>query len=262
MTQPAEAITKFLKVTDGAGTAVTGLTAAAFAFVAFTKPYAAAAAAYAHGSTITELTGGWYAWTFTAASLPGHTAVDIALVSTSNSLRFAACSGETEGHDLASIYALVALPRVTLSPAGSIGQRVPVTVVAGRRITLRFSFVDFTAAPIDMTVGGTYTAYTFGVRTLGDQRTTGTGLPAANIDCVAGSPTGFAVNAGLGFVDVVIPETAPFLALAEAAAPDPDGKRDDLRFELTADLVAAAGQTVSLVPSSPLTVIRREVGAA
>jgi len=247
MTQPLDTVTKFFRVLDAAGAAVAGLVLADFTFVAYVRPYGGADTAWAHSSTITQPVSGFYAWTMTKHSAAGHDGILILPVVTTRTIEFVSVSGEVETQDLDSLYGSVSRPVVTLSGQGTVGQTVPLVLVSKRYRKVRFTFVDDLGAQIDMTVDTTYTAYKWSVRATLDQT-----LAPPKYDQTTG------ITAGLGFVEVTILEASTFFnALLEGAtvADTYEG-----RHELSADLVAVASETVALVPSSTLTMTRREHG--
>jgi hypothetical protein len=255
MTEALEPVARMIRVIDSAGAAVTGLTLAAFTISAAYKPRNDVITAWTHGSTITDLGAllgasfdGYYVWQYTTPPVgDSDIFIDLDLVDTTRSWRFATVNGEMETKDIVSVFNAANKPVVTISNSGTLGQVTPLTMVSKRYRQVTFTFVDTNGNNINMTIGVTYTNFAFSVRSETDQTAT-----PPKYDQITN------ITAGDGFVTVTILENASFFnALAEGAAPANDIK---VLYELTADLVAVSGQTVSLVQSSPLTIIRREVG--
>lgn len=255
MTEPSNTVTKFFYVSTAAPAAVTGLTIGNFLVVAVYKPRSSAPVAWTHASALVDLGtslgvgwNGWYAWTYTMpAAGDSDCAIDITPTNAAHFLRFAASQGELEPKDLLSIYNAASKPVVTINGQGTIGQITPITLINKRYRKLTFTFVDSNGANIDMTAGVTYTNYVFGTRSKTDQTAT---PPKAD------QTTG--IVGGNGYVEVTILEAASFFnALTEGASVQ---EKIEIFYELTADLVAVANETVPLVQSSLLTIYRREVG--
>ena len=255
MTQPSNSLTKFIQRLTVAGVAVTGKTISDFTVTAYYKTASGSPTTYTHGSTLTELSGGWYAWTYSVPSSASHYGVDIIPSSGTDYLRFAGISGELENQDLDSIYAANARPISSLTSSGTIGQTVSLSLVAHRYRILVFSFVDSNGAAIDMTDGVNYTNIKFGVRAASTQAA-GTTYDAAHGTATAGFT--WSVVGASGTVTVKIPEDAVFFALMTEGATVVDSV--SARYELTADVVSPVGETIALVPSSALVLTRREVG--
>lgn len=251
--KPGDPVNKFIRVTTAAGVAVTGLNLASFTVEAYYKAPGVAAATFTHASSITEMGSGWYLWTFTLPAVACEWAVRIARATGTDLVSPNRYDGETEGQDLDAIYAAVARPIVTLSGQGTIGQVTAVSLVAYRRRVLRFSFVDESGVAINMAAGTVYEAYAFSVRDPTDQT-----LTPPKFDGVHNTPAGFTIVGGSGYIDVTIPESASFFDAIDEGADVEDTHA--LRFELTGDVVGTSGQTVALVVSSPMTLLRREVG--
>ncbi len=252
MAQPSSTVTKFIRRLTAAGAASTGKLLADFTITAYHKATGVAAAAFTHASTVTELTLGWYAWTYTLPTTVGFYGVDINVASGTDTVDVIQIQDELEAADLDQIASLVNRPIVGVSSQGTIGQVQAITLVNKRYRKVRWTFVDENGDDIDMTAGTTYTAYAWSVRSLANQADTNYRVDATN-----GSPTGFVITGGVGYVELTIPEAADFFDLTEGVSALDSL---DIRHELTADLVAVAGQTVALIPSSTLTLTRREVG--
>lgn len=255
MTQPGNTVTKFIRRKTAAGVAVTGKVLADFTPVGWHHPAGGAAAVFTTGSTITEIGSGIYAWTFTMPSTSGHFGVDIAAASGTDIVEIVMVGGELEANDLDAITAAVSRPLVTVTGQGTIGQITPITLVAYRYRKVRFSFTDEDGVAIDMTdgVAGGYTNYKLSTRGRSDQT-----LAAAKQDAFTGTPAGFSIVGASGYVDVTFPESMTFFTALTEGVSVVDIY--EMRFELVADLVDVAGQTVPLVQSSPLFLTRRELG--
>jgi hypothetical protein len=255
MSSPGQSVTKYLYRESAAGAAVTGKIITDFTVVAAYRPRSGSITSWAHGSTITDLNialgaawAGWYGWTFTLpATAEVDCGIDIKPATGSDSIRVSAFSGEVEGKDLVDIFNAVNQPVVVISGSGTIGQVTPLTLVAKRYRQITFTFKDSVGANIDMTLGVNYTNYVFSTRDKTNQT-----LTPPKMDQTTG------IVAGSGYVTVTILEAASFFAIMPEGASVTDSF--DLRYELTADLVAVSGETVPLVQSSSLTLIRREGG--
>lgn len=252
MAQPGSSVTKFIRRLTAAGVASTGKVLADFTIAAYHKAASVAAATFTHGSTITELSLGWYAWTYTLPATAGFTGVDLDVATGTDTIDLIQIQDELEAADLDQIAALVNRPIVAVSSQGTIGEVVALTLINKRYRRARFTFTDAAGATIDMTTGTTYTAYAWSTRSHTNQASAD-----YRVDAVTGTPVGFVITGGVGYVDVTIPEDAAFFDLTEGTSAVDSL---EIRHELTADLVAVAGQTVALIPSSPLTITRREVG--
>jgi hypothetical protein len=250
MAQPGNSVVKYIRRLTAAGAASTGKVLADFTIFAYHAPGGLTPAAFTHGSTITELSLGWYAWTYTLPSTVGFTGVDIDVASGTDTVDLIQIQDELEAADQDQIASLVNRPIVGISSQGTIGQVQPITLVNKRYRVLRFTFVDADGVAINMAT--VYGNYAWSVRSFTNQADTDYRVDATN-----GSPTGFVITGGTGYVDVTIPEDAAFFDLTEGAS-----ALDtlDIRHELTGDLGSVATKTVALIPSSPLTLTRREVG--
>lgn len=255
MTEPGNAITKMLYREDAAGAPVSGLAIGAFTIVAAYMPRGGSPTVWSPGAVLYDLNAllgasyaGYYLLKVTTPSVGDIDAgFDVKPASGTDMVRTVSFSGEIEPKDLLSIFNAVNQPVVTVSGNGTIGQVTPLTLVARRYRQITFTFVDSNGNNIDMTAGTTYTGYAFSVRSKTDMTAT-----PPKYDQTTN------ITAGNGYVTVTILEGASFFtALTEGASPV---ESLEVRYELTADLVAVAGETVSLVQSSPLTITRREVG--
>ena len=246
MSVPGDTTHRFIRVLDATGAGVAGLLIGAFTVTARSRAYGAGAwTTFTHGAALTDLGGGDYGLAFTLPTSAGWWRLII--THPTNTVWPGSWEGELESSDLDAIAAYTVRPQVTLTGQGTIGQTVAVSLVAKRYRKIRFTFLDSLGAPIDMTAGTTYTNFAWSVRSATSQTAT-----PPKYDQTA------SITGGSGFVEVTVVENASFFdALTEGATPL---DRYECRHELTADLVAVAGQTVSLVPSSSLTLQRREVG--
>lgn len=254
MSQPSNTVTKFIRRTTAAGVAVTAKVLADFAITAWHHPTGGAPAAHVHASTITEQSGGVYAWTYTLPATAGHYGFDIGPATGTDTVEFLGVTGELEAADLDSLNAAVSRPIIGLTSQGTIGQTQAITLINKRYRELVFSFVNEAGVAVDMT---TYTGITFGVRSVDDQT-----LTPPKVDAINGTLTAlgaYVITAAVGTITVKVPEDASFFILTEGATPDSDGTME-LRYELTGNQAADALKTVALIPSSVLTLTRREVG--
>lgn len=234
------------KVLDPAGAPVAGLTAGDFAVLVLANAYGATAYADVSpaGIAIAAIAGhaGYYRLAHNYPAAAGWLAVDVVPVNPLHQVVPLCWSGEVENADLDRLNANLQNPIVTLQLGGSLGQPVALSLVAHRHAVIPFAFTG-----VDMTPGVTYTNYRWSVRDAKDQT-----LAAAKYDQTTG------ILAADGLVTITIPETASFFSVMPEGASPAD--RYELRHELVADLVSASGETVSLVPSSSLTLQRREEG--
>jgi hypothetical protein len=252
MAQPGNTVCKILRRLTAAGVASTGKVLADFTGVGYTYPSGGPAASYTLSLAVAELANGYYAVTYLLPSAAGHFGVHITAASGTDSVEAVLFSGELEANDLDQMAALLARPVVGLTSSGTIGQQVALTLVNKRYRELTFSFVDANGTAVDMT---TYTGITFGVRSKTDQTLTPPKIDAVNGTATAGST--YVITAAVGSITVKIPEDATFFTLTEGASPVDSL---ELEYELTGDQGGSATKTVSLVPTSPLTLTWREVG--
>lgn len=246
--QPAGSITKFFRVLDASGAAVAGELIGDFTVTALHKPYGGTPATWTHNAALSEVTSEFYAVTFDAPATAGQWGLWIIPTTATYQIEWAQISDETENQDRDSLGNLISRPIIGITGQGTIGQQVPIEMVAHRYRVLRFTFVDADGNDIDMTAGTTYTSYKWSVRSVADQTAT-----PPKFDQTAN------ITAGDGYVEVAVLEDSSFFD----ALPEDANVVDTmtLRHELAADLVAVTGETVSLVPSSTLTLRRREWGS-
>lgn len=245
--QPGGSITKYFRVLDASGAAVTGLAIGNFTVTAWHKPYGGSPATWTHGASLSEIASGFYALTYTAPATAGQWGLWIVPSTATYQIEFAQISDETENQDRDSLGNLVSRPIIGLTGDGSIGQTQAISLFAYRYRLLRFTFVDSAGDPVDMTDGTTYTAYRWSVRDPADQTEAN-----AKFDQSTG------ITAGDGYVEVAVLENSSFFAAITEGASAANSK--ELRHELSADLVSPSGERVALVPSSVLTIYRREFG--
>jgi hypothetical protein len=245
--QPNGSITKFLRILDVDGQPVPALDETDLTITAWHKPYGGALATFTHGTTLTEVATNFYALTFTGPTTAGQWGYWAIPTDATYQIEWAQISDETENQDNDSLYNAVARPIIGLTGQGTIGETVPLSMVAHRYRVLRFTFVDSAGVNVDMTSGTTYENFRWSVRDPEDQT-------EANAKYDQSSN----ITAGDGWVQVVVLEAASFFsAIAED---DTVEDKKDLRHELVADIVAVSGETIALVPSSVLTLTRREEG--
>jgi hypothetical protein len=198
VTQPADTVTKFFRITlASTGAVVAGLSVTegvAFASLAFKREAGAAAVSYALGSTYTDLTGGYYSWTYSVPAAPANWAADVRAVSATHLLEICTITGETESQDLASIAALVAQPVGGAGASFAFGSPVTLELVAYRykEATQAFTGVDLSTAA--------YNNWKMGIRT-DDQTST-------IWDCDSGALDNFSITGDAsGNLSVTMPES-------------------------------------------------------
>ncbi len=241
----------FRVVNPATGLGVTGLLLADFTIVGYKRAYGASPwAVYALGAAIAEIADGWYGLDFTNPAAAGYRLATIKPVLATYQLTHAGWDGEVMSQDLASIYAAVAKPVVTVSSSGSVGQIVPLTLIAYRYRQLVMVFRDQNGVAIDFPA--TYNNLQLGIRDKTQSDAT------AKWDLTTAVPTvGTISGDASGNLTVTFPEDATFFA--KIANPATTLDPYSLQYEITGDLLAVS-KTVSLVPSSPLTLLRREYG--
>ncbi len=255
MAQPGEIVGKRLRVVNAAGTGVTGLLISDFTVTSYYRPKGGSWTSYSAGAALTSLGSGLYGITYALPSVPAQYFVQIIPNSSSNFASVEAWEDEAEAQDLDAMYGLVARPIVTVSGQGTVGQIKDVTITSHRNWILTYGFADQTGTPIDMTSGTVYANYKVGFRGVKDQTAT-----PPKLDAIHGTPAGFGITGGLGFLTVTIPMGCTiFNALPEGASV---ADSIVIKYEITGERVAAAGERVALVASSNMTLTRREEGAA
>ncbi len=243
MTQPAESVTKVFHVMNAAGVPVTGLVLASFTITAYLN-----GVTYAHSSTITEKSLGWYAWTYNTAVTSGQELINIQPVNASyrcciTATRSLSFSGEVEDQDLDSLYVRQARPSVTVRGTGTLGEQIPITLSQNRYRLMEITIVDQDDVPILLNTD--YNNWTIAVRSA-DQTTTEWEGTVADVLTVSDS----------GLLTIEWPEDASFFAALATGAITPA----QLYWEVTGDLDHDTAKTVSVIPSSSLLIERVEVG--
>lgn len=245
----------FRVVDPSTGLGVTGLVVGDFTIASYSRAYGAAAwGSYVSSYAIAEIGDGWYSLTFTNPSSAGYRLITIKLANCIYAMNISGLDGEVMTQDLASIYAAVAKPVVVLSGTGSIGQRVPLTLIAYRYRVQTVVFRDTNGVAIDLS-GATYNNFLLSVRDKTQSNATG------KWDMTTAVPTpGSVTGDASGNLVITWPEDATFYAkiVNPATSFDP---YSDLAYEVTADQLSTA-KTIALIPSSPISLLRREVGTA
>lgn len=245
--RPNETVCKYFKILDEEGAPVAGAVVGDLTLTGWHRPAGGTPATWTLSATLTEVATNLYALTFLSPPTAGQWGLWIDPVDTTQQIEFAHVSGETENQDLDSLHNAVSRPIIGVSGQGTIGQTVPLTLVAYRYRVITFIFNDEDGEPIDMTAGTTYTNYRWSVRA----RTSQSATPPKYDQTTN-------ITGGVGFVNVTVLEAASFFgAISEGATPT---DTYEARHELVGDLVAVSGETVALVPSSTLTLTRREEG--
>lgn len=198
MTQPADTVTKFFRVSlITTGAIVAGLSTTegvAFASNGFKQEPGAVAALHALGSTYTDLGSGYYSWTYSVPAAAAHWGADLRPVSATHLLEIVTITGETESQDLASLAALLAVPAGGAGAAFAFGATVTLELVAYRykEATQAFTGVDLSTAA--------YNNWKMGIRSE-DQATT-------VWDCDSGALDGFSISGDAsGNLSITMPES-------------------------------------------------------
>ena len=251
--QPGQVNSQRFRVIDASGSPVTGLTLASFTVEANTRPAATGTwGTWTHGATVTERSTGYYYLTWTEPPGAGFRSLEILPVSASHTVYPGMWTGEIEGQDLDSIAARVASYSAVLTRGSQLGAQVPITLIAYRYRVLLISIIDNLGDPVDLT---TYSTWKVAIRSA-DQTT-------VKFDGITGTPTGFSITGdAAGNLTIIFPETlATTGTQADGYNGVPVESRQVARFwEVTADIGGDATKTVSIIRSSPCTVLAREVG--
>lgn len=247
MAQPGTTTHRVIRVQSAVGAAVTGLVTADFTFTGYQRAFTASVwSTYTTSAAITEIGGGLYALAFVLPASAGWFDFYITPDDATQVVFSDHFEGEVESQDLDSIYANIV--RTAAIPSGNnlLGTEVPGELVAYRYNQWSIAIVDQSGAAIDLTGYGTLT---LGVRSL-DQST-------IKLDMTNGSPTGFAISGTAGgILTVTWPETTG------SGAADIYASITTARwYEITGDLGSDTSKTVPIIRSSPLTILRREVGS-
>lgn len=247
MTQPGDTTHRLIRVKDGSGAAVTGLTLASFTIDAYAKGYGAAEfTTYTSGASITELGGGRYRFSFAMPAAAGWFDVMIRPVNTSYLVWSSHFEGEIETQDYDSLYGNILRPVATLTTNAQLGNSVPLELIANRYRSLSITIRDQAGATVDLS---TYTNLKMSVRSK-DQTTTKWDAGPS------GTPTNFVITGSVGGVlSIEIPEDATFFAALTAGS-----DLVNLYWEVTGDMGGSAAKTIPIIRSSALNLMRREVG--
>lgn len=237
--RPGDTTTKIFHVMDADGVPVTGLTLSDFTIVAYNN-----GVTYTHSSAITELTGGNYKWTYALPATRGDVWINCQPNAAANTIahaktRSVSFAGEVENQDLDSVYAANSRPIIALRSSGTIGQVQPLVLSQNRYRLLEFSFIDSNGDPVLLDTD--YGNWIIAIRSLDQTTTQWDGSLLTPDDS--------------GILTVEIPEDATFFDALDAGEIS-----TQLYYEITADLDHDADKTVSMVPSSLLTLTRVEVG--
>ena len=254
MARPGDTIRRYLRIEDAAGAGVTGLTIAALTVTAGKwNDGSGSPASHSPSAALTEVGLGVYWLSYTLPNAAGSFYVQVLPVSSAHYLHTRGWEDVVEAQDIDSVAGLVARPITTLSNTGTLGQIQPVSIPARRHAVLVFAIVDQNGDPINLTTGVTYTSFKVGFRSQTDQTAT-----PPKLDALTGTPTGFSIVTGDGLLTITIPMACTiFNVLAEGASPE---TTETINYEVTAELVAASGERVAIIPSSPMTFTRREEG--
>jgi len=248
MSRPGDISHRVIQVLDAAGNPKTGLVLAGFTIYAQGRGYGASAfTTWSHGTTLTELSGGYYDlayalvpsagwWRYVITSNAGYTVWN------------SSWEGETEQQDLDSIYANVVKTTATLATSAQLGNVVPLELIAYRYRQVDITILDSTGAPYPISTNFPASSLKLSVRSQ-DQTTT-------KFDAgPTGTPVGFTLTSSGSILTAIFPETSAFFsALAAGVA------STSLYYEITGDLGGDATKTQPIIRSSPLTLSRREVG--
>lgn len=252
MARPGDVISRVFRVLDAADAAVTGLTSSDFTF----RPYQNALgsgdtmASWTHNAVLTELANGYYQIELALPSSPSEFFFGIEANSSSHFVSIQGIEGEVEARDIDALAGLIAKPVVTRSTAANTpaGTAVDIELVAYRARELVWSIQDSSGTGIDLTA---YSALTFGVRAT-DQTDSDAKLDATDLT------SGWSISGtAAGVLTVEVPDDAAFFAAIDEGA-NADSSVD-LFYEITGTL---GGEVYSLVRSSRLRLLRREVGTA
>jgi hypothetical protein len=249
MAQPGTTTHRVIRVQSAAGAAVTGLVTANFTFTGYQRAFTASVwSTYTTSAAITEIGSGLYALAFVLPAAAGWFDFYITPDDATRVVFSDHFEGEVESQDLDSIYANVV--RTAAIPSGNnlIGTEVAGELVAYRYNQWSIAIVDQSGAAVDLS---TYTSLALSVRT--------TNQTTKKLDATDGSPTGFGLSgSALGILTITWPESTGTLASAADIYDEP-GR--DLFYEVVGNLGGDAAKTVPIIRSSPLTILRREVGS-
>lgn len=198
MTQPNDSRTKFFKIEDVAGAAVTTRVTGDFTFIGYYKPLGGAITTWTHGSTVVHQGSGWYAWTFTVPPLTGDWFLQPVPNSAADYLVTPTVSDETENQDLDSIYANTTTLSGVLSGTAVLGNQIGIELPVYRRRSFSITVRDSAGSLADLTQ---YSNIRIGIRS---QDGVAMRWFASN-----DSPYGFAISGdGSGSLNLTFPENA------------------------------------------------------
>jgi hypothetical protein len=248
--QAGETLHKIIRVVDGAGTGITGLTVGSFTVVAYGRAYGASVwSTYTHATAVVELSGGRYAVAFALPAAAGFFYYSIIPTSSSYTALPNAWEGEIENQDWDSCYAACVRAVSQLSNSFQLGMEQSLQLVAYRQRELTVTCVDQAGAPI-ATLGTDYPSATLRMSVRSQDQTT-TKWDAGP----TGTPTGFSIATSGSTLSITIPEAATFFSALGAGV-----NSMTLYYEVTGDYGSDSAKTRPLIRSSALTLIRREVG--
>jgi hypothetical protein len=248
MAQPGNRARRLITVMDASGAAVTGLVLANFTTRTWACDAAGGAfAAYSANPTLTEKGGGLYDFAYDYPSQAGW--ADVQITHATHTVYDNRWSGEVEGTDLDAVTALVVRPQVTVSTSAVLGDPITLTLIAYRWRQVLITVLDQNRNPYpNLATDFPAANLRLSVRSANQTTTVWDSGPP-------GTPAGFTLSISGSVITIEFPETCTFFtALAAGVA------SVDLFWELTGDYQGNAAKTVALVPSSTLTLRRREVG--
>ena len=252
--QPSLTNSRIVSVLAPDGSGVTGLTLAAFTISAWAMGYAGSAfTTWSHGSTLTELGGGDYAWSYTEPPSAGFRFIELKAIDVTRQVVDGRIRGEIENNDLDAVATTVLLAAGNVDAPTNLllGWSYPGELVAYRYNRWVLPIVDAAGSPVDLSTG--YGNLALSVRSK-DQST-------KKLDATNGSPTGFVLTGGLGSLTIVWPElTGSGLADIYGFLAAGTDRTDGLYYEVTGDISSDTAKTVPIIRSSPLAITRREVG--
>ena len=249
MAQPGNRARRLITVTDAAGAAVIGLVLANFTTRSWACDAAGGAwAAYAANPALTALGSGLYDFSYDMPTLAGW--FDSQITHATYTVYDSRWSGEVEGADLDAITALVVRPQVTVTTSAVLGDPISLTLIAYRWRQVLITVLDQNRNPYpNLATDFPASTLRLAVRSANQTATMWDAGPS-------GTPTGLALSISGSVITIEFPENATFFAALVAGTASAD-----LFWELTGDYQNNAAKTVALVPSSTLTLRRREVGS-
>ena len=155
MSQPGDSVVQHFYVTDGAA-AVTGLTASSFTFVSLIG-----VALVAWAPTITEISVGWYAMTYTLPAATTGYSRQVTPTNATHAIIWPDIMGEVETADMDSVRAAVTRPIAITDGNFGPANELTFAYVAGDTRPITFTVSNSAGAGIDLTA---YSSLGFGVR--------------------------------------------------------------------------------------------------